>query len=484
MLDKVIDNYNAEDFYDRIDLDKDFSDWIRLEAEFNFWAFCLYMDYEFFRARKQIMKPIADAMQEIEDGEISNLYVGMPPRAGKSYITTLFSTWSLGRTPSKTIMRNTVTNKLYKKFSKDAIDIIKGQTHHNRFKQVFPDVKLATENVQDGWSLTDTESGISYFGAGVGGTVIGFGASKCAILDDSIKGVQEAMSETMLDKKWNWYTGVHQSRMEKNCPEIHIATRWSKRDIPGKLIDKGQFSGEDGKKIVVPALIDGHTFCEDVHSTEYYLEKRQITDNLIWKAEYMQSPVEAKGLVFSEKELNRFSLDDLNDDPDGVIMAGDIADEGDDSLCCPLGYIYDDKVFVTDIIFTKDPIEVTQPLVAGMIDDEQPARARFESNNGGKGFAMKVRELISANTTVKWKRTVSNKHTRILMKSGFVKDKFYFREDYKAGSDYDKFMKEFTKYNRTGKVKHDDAPDGVTMLAELFDKLTKGSKVAKKPVGF
>ena len=147
----------------------------------------------------------------------------------------------------------------------------------------------------------------------------------------------------------------------------------------------------------------------------------------------------------------------------------DIADEGTDSLCCPIGYIFGDKVFITDVLFTKDPIEVTQPLTAAFIDKYRPDRAKFESNNGGKGFAMTVKDLKKSKTTINWEPTVSNKHTRILMKSGYVKEYFYFRDDYEAGSDYDKFMRELKKYNKSGKVKHDDAPDGITMLAEMLD---------------
>ena len=423
------------------------------------------MDYDFFYNRRSILKQVAEAYQEIEEGKLDLLYIGMPPRTGKSYITTLFCAWLLGRHPADSIMRNTVTGTLYSKFSEDLRDLMQGRTHDDKYSDIF-DINFQTEKVT-GWKLESSEHGISYFGAGVGGSIIGFGCTIAAILDDSIKNAEEAMSETILDKKWNWYTSTHKSRMEKGCPEIHIATRWSKHDIPGRLIEEGKFEGKKAKKVVIPALIDGESYCEEIHTTEKLLDEKKLLDDMIWEAEWQQNPVEAKGLVFDD--LNYFDVNELNKEPDGILMAGDIADEGDDSLCCPLGYIYDDKIYVVDVVFTKDPIEITQPLVAGFIDKYQPDKARFESNNGCKGFAMKVKELKSANTTVKWEPSVSNKHTRILMKSGFIKENFYFRENPEPGSDYDKFMIELKKYNRTGKVRHDDAPDGTTMLADMFD---------------
>ena len=58
-------------------------------ASFDFWTFCTYIDPEFFTARP-FLKDIARAFQQISDGEIKSLSVSLPPRAGKSYITTLF----------------------------------------------------------------------------------------------------------------------------------------------------------------------------------------------------------------------------------------------------------------------------------------------------------------------------------------------------------------------------------------------------------
>ena len=411
----------AEEFYELIEIDSEFKELKLLEAYDNFWQFCLYMDYEFFTARKSVLKQVAEAFQKVYKGKLNLLYVAMPPRTGKSYITTLFSAWLLGKHPEEAIMRNTVTEALYSKFSEDLRDIMQGQSHNNRYLDLFPNIVFQTEKVS-GWKLKQAKTGVSYFGSGVGGSIIGFGATLVAILDDSVKNAEEAMSETILDKKWNWYTSTHQSRIEKEVPEIHISTRWSKKDIPGRLIDQGKFKKENALKIEIPALINGKTFCKDVKTTEEYLETKTTIPDMIWQAEYMQSPVEAKGLLFPDESLNRYRKKNLNQKPDAVVMVGDIADEGDDSLCCPVAYLYGQKAYIVDVIFNaEDPIEVTQPLTASFIDKYKPDLVKFESNNGGKGFALTVANLVENNKTqVTWERTVSNKHTRILMKSGFL----------------------------------------------------------------
>ena len=65
------------------------------------------------------------------------------------------------------------------------------------------------------------------------------------------------------------------------------------------------------------------------------------------------------------------------------------------------------------------------------------------------------------------------------MQSGYIKEFFYFRDDFKPGSDYDKFMRQVTGYVRMGRNKHDDGPDALTGLAEYtkFRNFTKPKKV-------
>ena len=109
-----------------------------------------------------------------------------------------------------------------------------------------------------------------------------------------------------------------------------------------------------------------------------------------------------------------------------------------------------------------------------------------ESNAGGKSFADNVQKIIKdmakelrqdyrsqfkakANELdgylVYFKPTTQNKETKILMNSGYIKQYFFFRDDYEVGSDYDKFMRQLTSYVKLGKNKHDDAPDATAELA-------------------
>ena len=151
------------------------------------------------------------------------------------------------------------------------------------------------------------------------------------------------------------------SRFCKGCKKLFIGTRWSNRDIVGRLKSHNIFKGEGTEDITVSALDENDkSYCEEIHTTESLIKKRIITDELIWEAEWQQKPIEAKGLLFPPESLNYFNIDDLRlKEADGVIVVGDTADEGDDSLCVPVGYQYGEKIYIVDVVFTKEPIEVT-----------------------------------------------------------------------------------------------------------------------------
>ena len=108
----------------------------------------------------------------------------MPPRAGKSYITSLFCAWILGRIKDASVIRNTCTARLYEKLSYDTRAIVK----YTRYREVFPEVKLSDDKASvQSWN-TNFAKQVSYFGGGVGGTIIGFGAT-FAISDDLLKSI-------------------------------------------------------------------------------------------------------------------------------------------------------------------------------------------------------------------------------------------------------------------------------------------------------
>lgn len=455
------------------------------KARDDFWAFCLYHDPEFF-IKRPFLALIALAFMRVyeaySNGITRRLAVSMPPRAGKSYISSLFIAWMFGHFPQESVMRNCCSDTLYNKLSYDTREIMRSR----KYAELFPEAKLKgdKQNVH-GWNLAQSRQ-VGYFGAGVGGTVIGFGASMLAMTDDLYKSLEDALSDTNNEKIWSWKQGTHDSRIEGNCCSIDIGTRWSATDVLGRLEEMEKYD----EIIRIPALDENdESFCEDVHTTEYYRELRSELDDAIWSAEYQQEPYESKGLLFPKSDLMRFKRADIaGKNPDGVIGAGDTADKGDDDFCAPFAKVFGQKYFITDVLFTKDPVEVTEPRLAQMVIDTNCDQMRIESNNGGRIFAINIRKIVTAkkkSCVIQARATTQNKPTRIIMKAGWIKKHCVFLDEseYAKGSDYWRFMKALTSYKREGDNAHDDAPDGMTILAEFAESLGLNVKKTTRKVG-
>jgi len=431
----------------------------------DFWLFCLYWDDEFFNKRP-FLEDVAVKMQSIADKKTRRLSISMPPRAGKSYIASLFSAWMLGRNPEGSVMRNSCTETLALTFSYHVRDMIKDA----RFREIFH-VGLSPDRAAvKGWNL-ETSKSVGYFCGGTTTTIAGFGATVVAILDDPIKDVFEALSENVLDKKWDWYTGVHSARMEKDCPEIHISTRWSRRDPIGRL------EGDFDDVIIVPAL-DGEdkSFCEDVKSTEDYHRLRNLTAEFIWNAEFQQKPIEATGLLYTRDTLNIFDIDNLKGDGE-IVAAVDVADKGDDYLACVIAKVMDNDAWIIDVVFTQDPIEITEGLVAQAMITHNVSMCRVESNSGGRSFANNIERIIREEgcmTSIEAHPTTKNKETRMNMRSSIVREFVHFRDDEKMDRHYKMFMQQLcSTFRKVASNKHDDAADVVTMLADLISDKTE-----------
>ena len=186
-------------------------------------------------------------------------------------------------------------------------------------------------------------------------------------------------------------------------------------------------------------------------------------------SQFQQQPFEAHGRLFPENELNRFFELPVDKDPDTVIAVCDTAEKGSDSVMMPIAYVYGEDVFIVDCVFNNGTPQYTKPECANMLVKYKVATATFESNSAGEYFARDVEEMVKASghrISIRTKRTISNKQNRIENASDGILKHFFFKDRslYTATSEYGAMMREFTGYTRTGKVKHDDAADGLSLL--------------------
>lgn len=438
-------------------------------AKRDFFYYCQLMAGDFYKPERIYLKQLCDSFQNfMSDDEHNVLIINIGPRHGKSRTAGMFVQWLLGNDNTKKIMTGSYNDTLSTVFSKsvrNAIQEEKADDSITVFSDIFPDTKIKRgDGAMNLWSL---EKGYNnYLATSPGGTATGFGAD-VIIIDDLIKSALEANNANILEGHWEWFTNTMLSRLEEGGKLIIIMTRWHSEDLAGKALSKLPESGYSVKHISMRTY-DEETdtmLCEDVLSKESYFRKVKAMGADIASANYQQEPIDIKGRLYSEFKT-------YVDRPifKRISAYTDTADTGKDYLA---SYIYgetmDKEAYILDILFTKEPMEVTEPLLARKLVENEVNLCWIESNNGGRGFARNVERLMRENhgtnqTTVKWFHQSKNKQARILTNATWLMEHVYFPDGWR--NRWPELYKSLMTYQREGKNSHDDAQDALTGIAE------------------
>ncbi|EKN43088.1 hypothetical protein CFSAN001627_02765, partial [Clostridium botulinum CFSAN001627] len=303
------------------------------------------------------------------------------------------------------------------------------------------------------------------------------------IIDDLIKNAEEAYNEAVLEKHWDWFTNTMLSRLEEGGKIIIIMTRWASGDLAGRALDYYKEQGIKVRHISMKALVNKEKkqmLCPEVLSYRSYKNKVKAMGEDIASANYQQEPIDLKGRLYSDfKKYNHIPKDTNGNSLFTRIKAYiDTADEGSDYLCCIVYGEYNKEAYVLDVLYTKEPMEVTETATAKMLYENEVNIADIESNNGGRGFARSVERILkekfnSNKTKVKWFHQSKNKKARILSNSTWVMDHIYYPINWRDR--WPEYYGAMNKYQREGKNKHDDAPDATTGIAE---KIGQGNSIS------
>lgn len=441
-------------------------------ARRDFFSYCNLVAPDFYRADRSYLVTICREFQEFFESSDEVMIVNVPPRHGKSRTAGLLVEWVLGRDPTQKIMTGSYNETLSTMFSKNVRNAImeqKADLYKPVYADVFPGVYIKRgDGAMNLWSL---EGGYNnYLATSPTGTATGFGAS-LMIIDDLIKNAEEAHNELVKEKHWSWFTDTMLSRLEEGGKLIIIMTRWATDDLAGRALEHYKQSGARLRHVKMKALQDdGTMLCNGILSKKSYLAKIGAMGKEIAAANYQQEPIDIKGRLYTS--IQTYTA--LPTDENGasllqyLLCYTDTADEGSDYLCSICYGVYDGTYYVLDVLYTSEPMEITEPQTAKMLTEHGIVCAIIESNNGGRGFARNVerecRELGNQHTQITWFHQNKNKVARILSNSTGVMRNVLFPVNWMDR--WQDFAKAILAYQRDGKNTHDDAPDALTGVYE------------------
>lgn len=142
----------------------------------------------------------------------------------------------------------------------------------------------------------------------------------CAIIDDAHSEQEAKQAETnpeVYDMVWNWYSSGIRQRLQPGGAIVIPMTRWSKRDLTGRLIK--QMQDADGvydkwEVISFPAILDENTPTERSMWPGYWpLEELQKTRAALpvakWQAQYMQEPTSEGAAILKREYWRKWGAD-------------------------------------------------------------------------------------------------------------------------------------------------------------------------------
>jgi predicted phage terminase large subunit-like protein len=245
------------------------------------------------------VQAICEHVEALERRDIARLIVTMPPRHGKTlHMSQGLPAWYLGRHPRDHVILASYAAEL-------------AETNSRRARGFVTDPRWPFDtNVPRGSSAVgrwNTSDGGGLIAAGVGGGITGFGAD-LLVIDDPLKGREEADSQTIRENSWSWLVEVAMTRLHKNAVALLGMTRWHEDDLVGRLLNS---AGANAWTVLsLPAIAEykdalGRDEGEPLWPARYDLAtleaQRETMGSRAFAALYQQRPTPDAGGTFQRR---------------------------------------------------------------------------------------------------------------------------------------------------------------------------------------
>lgn len=428
---------------------------------------------------------ICEALDEVVKGKCKRLIINIAPRYGKSELAVkMFISYGLALAPKARFIHLSYSGAL----AVDNSICVKNIVENPYYQYVFADTHLSSSvNTKARWNTTQ---GGGLYATSSLGQITGFGAgltdkeeeafvdeytafcnprefNGAIVIDDPIK-PDDALSDNAREGvNLHFETTIRNRVNSRNTPIVIIMQRLHEHDLCGYL---QEIEPDEWKVVSMPCLTvdkegNEHALWEHKHTVEE-LHKIEAANSFVFATQYQQNPMPLEGLMYRGFKTY-----------DAVPLGGkvknytDSADVGSDYLCS-INYVeHKGLCYVLSILYTKKPMEYTEPALAKMLFEDNVEECLIESNNGGRIFMRNVEALSRENGNRTTRFTgftqTKNKQVRIFTRANEVCNCVLFPEGWEhiwpeAATSLKTFLKE-------GRNAQDDIEDVVTGMVENID---------------
>ena len=475
------------------------------DAKRSFDSYLLYLEIDrrpserFYQPRRKILKQAVDAIQDLVDDKLDELFISQPPRTGKTTLLVFLVTWLIGKDSERSNLYSAYSDYITNAFYSGVLEIITDPITY-KWGDVFNE-GISNKNAQlETLDIGRRKRYPSLTCRSLYGTLNG--ACDCSgmlISDDLIGGIEEALNKDRLVAAWSKVDNNLIPRAKEKAKLLWVGTRWSIADPAGvrmmMLEESPEFADRRYKVINLPALDenDESNFDYDYgvgFSTQFYRQRRASfehnNDLASWSAQYQGEPIEREGTLFTPDGFRYYNGELPERVPDRKFMACDPAFGGGDFTASPIAYQYGNDIYIVDVVFSNEDKTKTQPEIAEKARKWSIDALQIEANKMTLPYKEGVEDFLKAkgyrlSITTKPAPPNTSKEQRIFDKAPDIRDMCIFLEPSKRSKEYNLFMQQVFSFKMIGKNKHDDAPDSLAMLMDMVRNPAGAYTVFKKP---
>ncbi len=225
------------------------------------------------------LAPMLRVLERACSGEPVRVLVSTPPQHGKSQ--------TVEHCVARDLLLNPSKFWAYVTFSAE-----KGQQEgqHVRDLAVRAGVSIRADTRSKRYWRTPQGGGL--LATGIGGPITGQRGLKRIIVDDPIKGSEDAESSLIRDKVFDWFQSSIMTRAHPDTAIVVIATRWHHDDLIGRLAQQTIDDEPIWEVINLPAIGDfGDALWPEQRPIEFLERQRAGMTSYFWNALFMGRPV-------------------------------------------------------------------------------------------------------------------------------------------------------------------------------------------------
>lgn len=333
-------------------------------------------------------------------------YIGLiieePPRHGKSVLCShYFPSWYLGTLPENRVILCSYESDFAMSWGRKVRNTTAEHGHLFGVK-VDPSSSSASR-----WDLV---SGGGMITAGVGGAITGRGGN-LLIIDDPVKNSQDAQSELIRSRQWEWYRSTFRTRLEPGGCILLIGTRWHEDDLIGRVLEHQDDADVGGKflRVRLPAIAEepdelfplpdplGRAPGEALFPERISLRQLEATrvevGEYVWSALYQQRPTPREGALFKQEWLEVVPGVPRDVKLRKVVRRWDLAatdekkaEDPDYTVGVKMGLGSDGVIYVLDVVRVReDPGAVERTMARTAAIDGKSVKIRVEQEPGSAG---------------------------------------------------------------------------------------------------